>query len=264
MKFIVPLCALVLLSGCVSGYKQFYTQIPGVTPEAIAATRAAPPPSEPEVQRSAGIPDEEYLGRLGYAAIGYSSFNSGRVESESSAVAQARDVGADLVVIINPQYTNTVNSQIPITTPTSQTSYTAGSATAYGSGGSATAYGSSTTTTYGSKTTYMPMSVRRYDYGAVYYVKKKYSLGVSWREFTSEERQIFKTNAGLYIRYAVKGTPAFYADILPGDILAAINGESIYGVEEAGELLRKHAGEEVDLAIFRDGEIIKKTVKLSE
>jgi hypothetical protein len=41
-----------VLAGCVSGYKEFYKQAQGATPEAVAARRAAAPPAMPIVERA--------------------------------------------------------------------------------------------------------------------------------------------------------------------------------------------------------------------
>ena len=83
--------------------------------------------------------------RHGYALIGYSSFSSGHRESESNAVNQGERVEADIVVVIDPRYTDSVTTSVPLTPPTSQTSYTTGTANAYGPAGTATAYVNATT-----------------------------------------------------------------------------------------------------------------------
>ena len=103
--------------------------------------------------------------------IGYSSFTSGHRQKDDDAIDQGKKVGADLVLILDPQYAESVTTSVPLTTPTATTSYTNGMATAYGTGGSAVAFGNSTTTTYGTNTTYVPMTVNRYQYGALYLVK---------------------------------------------------------------------------------------------
>ena len=112
--------------------------------------------------------------KRGYVQIGNAMFNSGRDEPETAAVHQGQKVGADLVLILNPKYTGSVTSSVPITTPTTNLSYTSGTATAYGSGGTVTAYGNSTTTTYGTTTNYVPITVNRSDYGAVFFVKQRF------------------------------------------------------------------------------------------
>jgi len=252
------------LASCATGYNKFYTAVPGATPEVVASTRAAPPPEMPLVERSSVPPDLNQYGRRGYAAIGYSFFNSGYNESEKGAITQAKKVGADLVVIINPSYTGSVTSQVALTTPTSSTSYTSGTATAYGSGGSATAYGNSTTTTYGSRTNYIPMTTRRYDYGAVYFVKRSYIFGANWRDLTNEERAALQSNSGVYIVSVVNDTPAFRSDVLAGDILVKIDGQVIYGQKAASDALSHKHGQDVALTLFRNGQFIEKTVRLAQ
>ena len=263
MKKIAIALITSALAACASGYSQFYTDVSGVTPDVIAKERVAPPPATPLVESSPTVPDPEQYARLGYAAIGYSSFNSGRNESEKDAIAQGQKVGADLVVIVNPSYTGSVTSQLPITTPTTSTSYTTGSATAYGSGDSVTAYGNSTTTTHSSKTTYIPMTVNRYDYGAVYFVKLAYIFGANWRDLSNDERSALQSNSGVYITSVVNDTPAFRNDVLAGDIIVKIDGQTIYGQQAASDALRNKRGQVVSLTIFRNGQLIEKAVKLA-
>jgi hypothetical protein len=216
------------------------------------------------VEHSSTVPNPDQYARLGFTAIGYSSFNSGRSESEKNAIAQGQKVGADLVVIVNPSYTGSVTSQLPITTPTTSTSYTTGSATAYGPGGPVTAYGNATTTTYGSKTTYIPMTVNRYDFGAVYFVKITYAFGANWRELTNEERSALQSNSGVYITAVVNDTPAFRNDILAGDIITKIDGQPIYGEQAASDALAKKRGQTVKLTRFRNGQFMEKSVTLNQ
>ena len=264
MKVVAFIFLSSLLTACASGYSQFYTAIPGATPEIIAQRRASPPPAVPLVEHSPVVPNADQYARLGYTAIGYSSFNSGRNESEKNAIAQGQKVGADLVVIVNPTYTGSVTSQLPITTPTTSTSYTTGSATAYGPGGPVTAYGNATTTTYGSKTTYVPMTVNRYDFGAVYFVKITYAFGANWRDLTNEERASLQSNSGVYITAVVNDTPAFRSDVLAGDIITKIDGQPVYGQQAATDALSKKHGQTVTLTIFRNGQFIEKSVTLNQ
>ncbi|HEY8878642.1 MAG TPA: PDZ domain-containing protein [Roseateles sp.] len=246
-----------LLTGCASGYQQFYRPAPGATPEALAAERAAPPTGSPLVERASSKTSADEIidayARRGYVLIGSSSFNSGQSESDAAAVEQGRRVGADLVVILDPRYTGTVNGSIPITTPTTSTSYTQGTATAYGKGGPVTAYGSSTTTTYGTQTNYVPFAVNRNDYSAGYFVKRRWAFGAMWRDLTDAERQALQSNRGVAVRLVVEGTPAFIADILPGDIILAVNGAPVFGQEELSRLIRANAGKKTPFTVYRQG-----------
>ncbi len=258
---------VLMLAGCAtSGYSQFYQNLPGVTPDKIAQARAAPPPKVPALEHAAGPGPQVQAayGRRGYVMIGYSSFNSGHSETDAGALAQGAKVQADLVVVISPQYTGSVTSTVPITTPTSQTSYTNGSATAYGPGGSATAYGNSTTTTYGTQTTYVPMTVNRVDYGALYFFKQGHvTFGANCRDATDAEHRALQSNRGAVVTFVVDGTPAFRADVLAGDMIVAIDGSPVYGYQGYLDLLGQKRGQKVDVTIVRNGESITKAVLLN-
>jgi PDZ domain len=258
---------LLALVGCATtdGYRQFYTPVPGATPEKVAEMRVAPPASTPQVAHIARLDDQgayrKYT-REGYQAIGYSSFTSGHRQEDDDAIDQATKVGADLVLIVDPRYTESVTTSVPLTTPTATTSYTNGMATAYGTGGSAVAFGNSTTTTYGTNTTYVPMTVNRYEYGALYLVKQRYKLGANCRDLSDQERQEIQTNRGVYVMTIVDGTPAYTSDILPGDVIMAVDGSGIDGGANFNELISARSGQTVELAIIRQGKTISKMVTL--
>jgi PDZ domain len=254
------------LAGCASGYKEFYSPNTGIDQQRIAALRAAPPPAQPLVERASPGSFDEIINayaKRGYGMIGSSNFNSGRDVSEDGAVLQGKSVGADLVLILNPKYTGSVTSSIPITTPTTSTTYSNSTATAYGSGGSVTAYGSGVSTTYGTSTNYIPMTVNRVDYGAIYFVKRKYGLGASFRDLNDTERQELQTNRGAVARLIVDGTPAFNADLLIGDVFTSIDGVSIVNTQTLGALLQERAGKAVTFSIMRRGQSIQKLIQLN-
>lgn len=257
----------LVLSSCASGYKTFYKPVSGATPEVIAARRVGPPPSTPIIERAQPPENPQALldayTKRGYATIGNSIFNSGKSESEDSAVHQAQEVGADLVLILNPRYTGSVTTNMPITTPTSTTSYSTGTATAYGTGGSATVYGSGSTTTYGTTTNYVPITVHRSDFGAIYFVKNKVNLGVFPRDLSDSERQELQSNKGIVVRVIVDGSPAFNADILVGDIITTIDGVVISNVQSFSEQLRERKGKLIKLSILRRGQHIEKAIQLN-
>jgi hypothetical protein len=254
------------LVGCATnGYQEFYTSRPGTTPEVIAATRAGSPPAEPQIAHAAGFEGvADAYDRKGYAAIGASSFTSGHNERDSDAIDQGRKIGADLIVIIDPRFVGSQTTSVPITTPTTTTSYTSGTATAFGTADSAVAFGNATTTTYGSDTTYIPVTVNRYDFGALYFVKRHYSLGANFRDLTDDERRQLQTNKGAYINMVIDRSPAYASDIIPGDVIVALNGQPVNGGAGFSDLLRSNRGHTVELTIIRQGNTITKSASLLE
>ncbi|MBB6598235.1 PDZ domain-containing protein [Luteimonas sp. MC1825] len=269
LKFIrlaFSIASSLLLVSCASGYSSFYTPATGATPDAIASYRAAPPPAMPLLERSSPGDPEAILAayaKRGYVMIGHSMFNSGTNESESSALKQGKSVGADLVLVLNPQYTGSISSSIPLTTPTTTTSYTTGTATAYGSGGTVNAYGNSTTTTHGSKTTYIPMTVHRSDYGAVYFIKQRFNFGAFVRDLNDAERQALETNQGVVVLTIVDDTPAFRADILPGDVIIAFDGARVPNQDGFGKMTEERKGKLVTVALVRNGQRLEKAVQVN-
>ena len=256
----------LMLTACASGYKQFYVQAPAGTPDQIASRRASPPPQTPALERASFGDSKaiyEAYAKRGYIVVGTSMFNSGSNESERGAVDQGKAVGADLVLIFYPKYTGSVTSSVPLTTPTTSTSYSSGSATVYGYGGPVTAYGNSTTTTYGSSTTYVPVTVNRSDYGAVYFVKMRTTLGAHFRDLNDSERQELQSNRGAVITIVIDDSPAFYSDILAGDVVLSIDGSPVVNTASILELLRNNKGQKIVMKLSRRGKTLEKLIQLN-
>lgn len=257
-------CALTPGSEGGNGYAKFFSPESGATPQAIAATRAAPPTGSPQVAAVAHW-DANTAGacaRQGYVLIGSSSFTSGHPEPDQDAIKLATQIGADLVVILNPEYKGTVSTSVPITVPTTSTSYTNANATAYGAGGPVMAYGNSTTTTYGSSTTYVPVTVQRSAYAAGFFIKKRYIFGAMFRDLNDTERQQYQTNRGAYVSTVIDGSPAYNADILPGDVILRINGQTINGQAGLMESINTDRGQTVEVTIARQGQTVSKRVSI--
>jgi hypothetical protein len=261
------------LGGCaltrdeaVNNYANFYKPEAWATAEAISTVRAGPWMGSPQVVPVATWDTNiaSAYARQGYVLIGSSGFTSGRPESDQDAINLGTQLRADLVVILSPEYKGAVTANVPITTPAATTSYTNGNATAYGSGGPVMAYGNSTTTIYGTSTTYVPMTVQRSAYGAGYFVKKHYRFGALCRDLTDAERQEMQTNRGAYIVNVVDGTPAYESDFLPGDVILSLDGQLANGFAGFSELVNASRGRTVEIALVRGGKRLSKRVSILE
>jgi hypothetical protein len=248
---IVLLNMLALVSGCAGNpYTKFYTPAPEATLRVLPQRRVQAPPVNPELIR--GINPTEDIPALqaeGWVVIGQSSFNGPKLDSDD-ALEQARKVGADRVVMYGA-LASTEHTVVPLTLPTTQTSFSNGTATAYGPAGTATAYGSAVTTTYGTETTYLPMTVRRYDGLAFYLVKARYAFGGIFRNLTAEESQHAGTVNGTAIAVVVRGSPAAAAGILPGDVVLKADGEAVVDAVQLTSLLQQRQGQRVTFQILR-------------
>lgn len=206
----------------------------------------------------------------GYALIGYSSF-IGPKFNENQAIYQAKQLKASVVVVYS-KYFDTKSGIRPLVLPDVKTSVSSGQATAYGSAfgsggyasGSATAYGTGTTTTYGTKTIYTPYSIDRFEQGATYWVKVKRSLfGALVNDLPSELRQKTGSNKGVLVIAVVKGTPAFSADILRGDVIKKVNNTEILDRNHFAVTILANANKKVNITILRDGKEMVKEVHLN-
>ena len=80
---------------------------------------------------------------------------------------------------------------------------------------------------------------QRYDQVAVFFVKstKKLKFGVAVTELTPEQRTSLGRNTGAIVEVVMENSPAFNANVLPGDILVEVNGVSVQNVQHAVELM---------------------------
>jgi hypothetical protein len=255
---IVGLLLALLVSGCENPYKKYYQPSAGLSPDILAQRRIAPPPEHPEVYRGNDAnSDIPALIADGYAVIGQSSFNA-TAENENALVEQAKAVGADRVVIYG-KYARTIQTAMPLTVPTSQTSTTTG--TVFGSGGMATIMGN--TTTYGSETTYVPMSIDRYDFFAVYLAKIRFAFGANYRNLTTSESQQLGSVNGVTLITIIHGSPAAAAGFVPGDIITKVNDQGVVDQKQFAQLLTENQGKATKLTMFRSGKFVERTVTLS-
>lgn len=262
MKRLLLLLSLLSVGGCATPYAEFYhDNLGGI--DVSRDKRFADAPSEPIVSKGRDPQtDGERMAEEGYVQIGYSSFNAADV-SINGAIDQAKKVHAHRVLVYS-DYKNTVSGSMPLTVPNTQTSTTSVSGNAYGAGGMSTFSGTAYTTTTGTKTTYIPYSVNRYDYLATYWARRRsFVFGAGVNDLTPELRQALQTNKGVLVEVVIKGTPAFNADILKGDVLKAVGDTEIYDAASFSQVLAPHAGQTVTFQIVRNGTLIQKEVRLN-
>lgn len=250
MKYTSLIVAL-FLQGCASGFKEYYT------PYSDASLFVVPlePNRQPDVIEVSHADIRPLVDKYyedGWIMLGESSF-WGPNGSSSQAQTQAKSIGAHKVL-----YTywlqGTSTGSIPITSPT----YSSTSGTV-SSGG---AYGSYTGTTYGTSTTYMPISVTKYNFLAVYISPRKYKpvLGINSRRKSPAEQTESGNINGIYVTLVVRNSPAAGAGILPGDTILKFNNKVI-DENTFNNNLHGFAGENVTLEIIRKG--VPSTVSLT-
>ncbi|MGF6412398.1 PDZ domain-containing protein [Paraburkholderia sp. MM5482-R1] len=245
----------VVLVGCANPYAQYYNDRTGGI-DITKATGVIVSHNPPVVLRGSD-PETDYQAMFGdgFRLLGYSSFN-GKEASERQVKQQAETVKADRVLVY-AKYSGTERSVVPLTLPNTATATT----NYYGSGG----YGSATTTVNGTTTTMLPVSVRRYDQMATFWIRAIPNpiLGIDMRDLTPQQRATFQTNKGVTVNAVQKDTPAYNADLLKGDVLKSVESVEVTDGHELQRLLQKLAGHQVKIEFLRDGKLLAKSVKLN-
>lgn len=252
------LCAAALclaIAGCANPAAQFYQGLTDVK-------------SHPRYDSSeAGVRifvsddlgrDERELFRRGYARFGQSFFNA---NSEAVTEAQVREQAATLgahIVLVSSKHSHTVTGATSLYLPTNSRSYSTGIASALTPAGTVSVLGSSMTTTRGSQVVMVPYSVTRSDFGIVFFAKQKQRVGILLAPIDDETRRRLVTNAGIRVEAVADGSPAFIANVLPGDILLSISGEPISSLDGYLSIVKKSEGRQVLFEFDRDGERIRK------
>ena len=260
----IPLACGVLLALCgcqTNPYTQYYTNVipPRDTARLLPYSGRTDFMSVPLNDWQAGV---QKLMSMGYAYLGYASFEAGAKDFGPQLHEKAKELGAD-VVLVGSSFARNVSGVMPLL------NYQPGQvATTYSSGqvnanafnnrgtyayGTANYSGQSTTTTPGTfSTNYVPYSVDRYTYGAGFFRKCSWTFGASYAPLDANQRQKLQRNTGLVIIIVVDGTPAFLANILPGDILLTVDGEPITTAENFRAQIDARAGKKVSIGVLRN------------
>jgi membrane-associated protease RseP (regulator of RpoE activity) len=222
-------CAVAALTMAANDATKFYQSVPHRTPD-------VPTNADPVFHPSSGDAkaDLAAMETNGFEPVGYSAFN-GKEAGKRAITKQARAVGATDVVYIE-KYTDTQN---------------------------AGAIGNTSFSRWGAFSFVTPMSVRRYDQLAIYFRKApRHGLGVYPHPLSDDQKAQIGSNKGLVIAAVVNGSPAFMADILPGDILLDVGGKPVWDSDSMLAAINAAAGKPTTVNLFRSGQKITKEVSI--
>lgn len=256
---VIPLLVL-LFTGCGNPFTQCYSG-QTLTQLDMGLNRLSPPAVIPEVALVADV-NLVVTERMedGWIVLGESGWVGASYGSEAEAREHAKSIGASLVVW-GYSYINSSTSAMPITLPTTTT--TSGSGTVYSPNGSAGWNGSATS--YGTTTTYVPITVSRYEVIGVFLAKraKPPMLGVKCHRMTPQEQQQAGRNSGLIVELILKGSPAAHAGMLPGDVLVRVGNVDASEEEAFSMAVDANAGQVVEIEWVTKGKTMKQMVKLN-
>lgn len=247
---LAPLFLCTLLGCAAGGYERSYQ--PFVDPSEVREVRSLASGETPKIVVSEQVgPEVKRLLSQGYVALGQSLFN-GAMATDEELVAQARRVGA-VLVLVNNRHAVTQTTSIPLTLPTKATGASPGGPV----GGEAQLPSSGAPG--GTRSATLPVVVQdeRFDQQAVFFAEstRRPRCGLFLGSLSSEDRRVSRRASGAMITNIATGTPAFDADILPGDLLLAVNGMPVSDGDQAQELLKsvEKDGAVLSLTIYRRG-----------
>ena len=260
-KIIVIFCGLTLLTGCANNFAKHYTSITSTNTQSYI-----PADKSIEIIDVEDNPDElnRFL-RDGYLPVGKSHFTAqSRSQKIEDIKTQAKAIGAQ-IVLLNRKDAGASTMVVPFTTPTSSTSITNSSHNIYGNyPGVNNIYGSSTTTTYGSKTQYIPVTSNFTEYTAVYLAKFKHKVGIHSSELTDMDKQVLNQNTGVRVRAVVTGSPAYFGNVIPGDFILRVNNQIVAGVSGFVEVVNNLPPGKTRLEIVRNGKKFTNEIEITE
>jgi hypothetical protein len=230
------LCLLLLctlLSACGNWYTKSYLSY--VNARSLHDVRTLSDTETPQVYSCNDLPQCTLLLRSkGYIPIGASSFNA-KLQSKRRIIDQAKDVGA-VVVISDARYVATSSMTVEMAFPRTQTTYTSGTI----SDGRNTATYSGTSTTSASSIVPITLHEDIYHQAAVFFVQstKKLRFGLELMDMPPELRVTYEHNYGPLIEIIRDNSPAFIANLLPGDLILEMNGAPMASAKQAGEFMR--------------------------
>jgi hypothetical protein len=262
MKRLVLLITLLVI-GCANPFVKSYRDSTG----GIDLTRSPLvelPTGEPKLyQGNDARTDHESMLENGYNLVGFSSFNAAKVDFKN-ALTQAKNIHAEIVLVYS-RYTGTRSGVMPFTLPDTQTSTTTLSGSTSGPGGYGDFSGTARTTTYGSKTVYIPYHIDRFDCLAPYWIKMKPPIfGAVVQDLTPEIRRIIGSNRGVLVIAVAKKSPAFRADVLRGDVLQRMGDVDLYDIKSFSEIVAKFEGQKIIVELLRDGKEFQKEIQLDQ
>ncbi|MCL1981359.1 MAG: PDZ domain-containing protein [Proteobacteria bacterium] len=264
LHIIISAAALMMLTGCAgNAFTNFYT---GKTLEQVQAAGGIQTCQSPEIRSMPPGEPKDVGNRMyteGFRPIGTSAWEGPGNQGNDEALAQGKNVGACLV-LWKADYSHTRQESIPITTYTpGGTSTTIHTGNVYS--GSSTGSYSGISTTYNpgtASTQYIPYSVNRYNYLAVYFarlVNDPQKLMIKIESPPDSYMRETDSRSGGLVTAVMKDGNAYKANIFPGDIIMTINGQPTDPDVSTQTLMKPGANE---LKIYRDGKVITKNINI--
>jgi S1-C subfamily serine protease len=220
MAVVAFFCAVPALA---EPFEEFLQQ-----PDATVRDRVIPYRSTPQILTSSNLDaDVVRFVENGYAVLGFSSFIGAHQRLER-AQRQGRRLRAEVVIYSSTYIDTESRGSVIMPHP-------------FGIPGAVVT----------------PMEFSRYDQTAVYLARlrpEQIGFGFGMSPLTPGQALTLGSGRGFVVAHVVRGSPAFDAGIIRGDIVLTIAGRDVSTPERLLEVRRDLAGQTADVEILRGGE----------
>lgn len=230
MKIIaIAIIVLLACTSCItttsSVVSDFYVEL--ISPESISSDRLLQDEEEPSIIHSADISTDVYsLLSNYYVIMGVASYNG---TANSSLYDEINDFCKEKGAPVAVYAYNSVEPTSAISDVTEFSIYT--------------------------------HVVQRYDYVVFLLapespdlIKYYMRIGLHFADMDTAARLSSKQNTGAYVDIVYENSPAFYANIFPGDIVVSVNGKAVYDSDSFYRILNNSKyGDRLKITLIRDG-----------
>jgi serine protease Do len=221
------------------------------------AGRTMPSTSSPRVMASSNLDaDVGDLRSRGFVLVGYEGVTGGRVPLDTIR-KKAMALGAEIALVQSKSAGEDVEYQAMTTYGGGGPRVGISTGSVVGTQGGVpvigTTTGSSITGSPGSRQTQMvPFSQRRYDTQVLCFRKLRPGpLGLYLDLIPTELRARLSRNTGAFVIAVADETPAFFANIVSGDIIISVDGTEVRTPKELAVLLQDRSGGRVKMTVLR-------------
>ncbi len=221
--FLLSALLLFIIVGC-STVSDFYTE--WIPIESISEENRLKEGDTPDIYYSTDIYSDVYFLRSNYYwIVGSASYNGPGDNRLSSEITNLCHENGAKVAVYTYQYTDTRTG-----------------ITGYGD------YISS-------------YSIDRYDYTIYFFSPMSLEemmyfarVGLSCRDMDTAERMALRQNTGAYIDIVYEDSPAYAANLFPGDVITEVNGQPVPDSETFDSIINSIYGDElINITFIRDG-----------
>jgi len=245
MKKILCIFCIVFYGCVTTKFSDFYT--PYIDSNTIPAENKLKRGEEPKIILSNDILNDGIdILTNHYSCIGSTSFNGPKENIVPDIKKQCLENGAK-IALYQTEYTNTIYNEPGPKNYTGTTGYNGQATVADVFSAAGDLVGAMTA-----------VDVKRYDYTVLYFVPLSESspnimLGFNSASLTNETKQKAGSNTGVYVTVVYKNTPAYYVNIMIGDVIIKINEYNIYDKDSMSQFIKTiKSGDKLAVTIIRD------------